>query len=39
LSSRAVTIALDDGRAVSVDSDGHVIVWDSDGEVQKELDV
>jgi hypothetical protein len=36
---RAVTIALDDGRAVNVDSGGHVTVWDADGEVEGELDV
>lgn len=36
---RSVAIALDDGRAVAVDSSGHVTVWDADGEVEKEIDV
>lgn len=35
----AVTIALRDGRCVNVDNDGHVTVWDKDGEVEKEFDV
>lgn len=36
---RSVAIALEDGRAVAVDSNGHVTVWDADGEVEKEIDV
>lgn len=35
----AVSIRLKDDRCVNVDNDGHVTVWDADGEVEKELDV
>lgn len=39
MQDRAVGICLDDGRAVNVDSNGHITVWDAEGEVEKELDV
>lgn len=36
---RAVSIVLDDGRAVQIESDGHITVFDSEGNVEMEMNV